>query len=388
MIKNGLISEKEKTTFQIPQNNQPGSKPKKGSLMNRKMQDFIVKGKKVFIGLEDSKKTWKISARSEGMEIHYTAMPAKYAGLREYLFRKYPCCEITVIYEAGFKGFGLHDQLISDGIRCIVTPPNKVTQEKDCRVKTDKVDARRLAKVLEQGDYKACAVPDKERREDRQVSRAMIQVQGEVTRVKNRIRKFFDANGYAENFAAGDWSERQYAQVRTMELSPALKITLDVYFDMLDNFKELRKRLHKDVMAMCKKERFKDAVRIVDSVAGVGKLTAIRLILEWGEDIGKRFSSGKSLACFAGLTQSEYSTGERIRKGRITGQGRGYIRAWLIQCSWMCIKRDPAMLEAFQRLARNTASKKKAIVAIARKMVVRIWTCLHLKTEYVIGVVE
>jgi transposase len=245
-----------------------------------------------------------------------------------------------------------------------------------------------LAVVLESGDYKACAVPDLERREDRQISRAMIQVQGEITRVKNRIRKFFDANGYAEAFGAGAWSERQYAEARTMELSPALKITLEAYFAMLDKFKELKKQLHKEVMLLCKKERYKDAVRIVDSVAGVGKLTAMRLILEWGEDIGTRFGSGKGLASFSGLTQSEYSTGERIRKGRITRQGRGYIRAWLIQCSWMCIKRDPAMLEAFQRIATNTASKKKAIVAIARKMVVRIWTCLHLKTEYVVAVVE
>lgn len=356
--------------------------------MNRKMKDYIVKSKKVFIGLEDSKKTWKLAVRSEGMEVHYATMPARYAGLREYLKGKYPDCDITVIYEAGFKGFGLYDQLVSDGLKCIVTPPNKVTQEKNSRVKTDKIDARRLATVLEKGDYKACAVPDKERREDRQVSRVMIQVQKEITRVKNRIRKFFDANGYAETFAAGDWTEAQYAQARAMELPPMLKMTLDTYFGMLDKFKELLRQLHKEVMAMAKKPRYASAVRIVDSIAGIGKLTAIRLILEWGEDLGTRFYSGKSLACFSGLTQSEYSTGERIRKGQITGQGRGYIRSWLIQCSWMCIKRDPVMLEAYQRIAKNTASKKKAIVAIARKMVVRLWTCVHTKTEYAIGVVE
>jgi len=388
VIKKRFDFRKGKDYLSVPYKHLTGSLPKKGSLMNRKMQDFIVKGKKVFIGLEDSKKTWKISARCEGMEIHYTAMPAKYAGLREYLFRKYPSCEITVIYEAGFKGFGLHDQLMSDGIRCIVTPPNKVTQEKDSRVKTDKIDARRLATVLEKGDYKACAVPDKERREDRQVNRAMLQVQGEITRVKNRIRKFFDANGYAETFAAGEWNERQYDEVRTMELPPALKVTLDAYFSMLDKFKELRKILHKEIMAIAKKERYAEAVRIIKSIAGVGKLTAIRLILEWGEDMGTRFKSGGSLACFSGLTQSEYSTGERIRKSRITHQGRGYIRAWLIQCAWICIKRDPAMLAAYQRIAKNTASKKKAIVAIARKLVVRLWTCLHTKTEYAIGVIE
>lgn len=356
--------------------------------MSRKMQDFIVKGKKVFVGLEDSKRTWKLSVRSEGMEVHYTSMAARYEVLKEYLLSHYPDCELEVIYEAGFKGFGLHDSLVGDGVKCVVTPPNKVTQEKVTRVKTDKVDARRLAKVLEQGDYKACAVPDKERRDDRQISRAMIQIQGEITRVKNRIRKFFDLNGYAESFIAGAWTELHYTQARNMQLPPALKITLDAYFEMLDKFKELRKRLNKELMLMSKKQRYQEAVRILSSVAGVGKLTAIRLILEWGEDMGERFGSGKSLACFSGLTQSEYSTGDRICKGRITGQGRGYIRAWLIQCSWMCIKRDPAMLVAFQRIAKNTASKKKAIVAIARKLVVRMWTCLHTNTEYVVAVVE
>lgn len=356
--------------------------------MNRKMQNYIVKSKKIWIGLEDSKRTWKICVRCENREIHNVSMPARYAVLKEYLHGKFPDCERTLIYEAGFRGFGLHDKLVADEINCIVVAPSKVTQQKHNKVKTDKIDARRLATVLEKEDYTACAVPDKERREHRQLVRILTQVQGEITRVKNRIRKFFDFNGYAEDFPAGVWTEKDYLEARKVDLPPALKMALDVYFDMLDKFKELKKKLLKEIMDFCKLERYKQAVTIVSSVAGFGKLTAIRLILEWGEDIGTRFSSGNKLASFAGVTQSEYSTGNTVHKGRITGQGRGYIRAWLIQCAWMSIKRDPAMLEAFNRIAKNTASKKKAIVAIARKLVVRIWTCLHNNTEYCIGVLE
>ena len=356
--------------------------------MNRKMQNYIVKGKKVFVGLEDSKRTWKLSVRCEGREIHYTSMEARYNSLRGHLRNNFPECEITVIYEAGFKGFGLHDKLKEDGIDCIVTPPTKVTQEKRNPVKTDKIDARRLATVLEKKDYKACAVPDQERREDRQISRLLVQTQKEIVREKNRIRKFFDFHGYAEDFKAGVWQEKDYQEARTKELPPTLKVALDIYFEMLDKLKEIQKTLHKKVMDMTKKDRYKDAVRIISSASGVGKLTAIRLVLEWGEDLGARFKSGGSLACFSGLTQSEYSTGDTIRKGRITGIGRGYIRAWLIQCSWMCIKKDAAMLEAFNRITKNTGSKKKAIVAIARKLVVRIWTCVNKKQEYYVGVIE
>lgn len=356
--------------------------------MSRKMQDYIVKGQKVFIGLEDSKRNWKISVRYDGREVHYTSMEAKYAALHTHLKNKFPECDITVIYEAGFKGFGLFDKLTEDGIDCVVTPPSKVTQEKCNRVKTDKIDARRLATVLENGDFKKCDVPDKERREDRALSRLLVQTQQEITREKNRIRKFFDFHGYAEDFKPGAWTEVDYRNVRKIELPETLKAVSGIYFGVVDKFKEVRKELHKKVMDLAKKERYKEAVRIISSVAGVGKLTAIRLVLEWGEHLETRFKSGGALACFSGLTQSEYSTGDTIRKGRITGVGRGYIRAWLIQCSWMCLKKDPAMLEAFNRISKNTGSKKKAIVAIARKLVVRIWTCVNKNEEYCIGVVQ
>jgi len=356
--------------------------------MNRKIINYIVKDKKVFVGLEDSKRSWKLSVRCEGREIHYTSFEAKYNVLREYLKNKYPDCDITVIYEAGFRGFSLYDKLTADNIKCVVTPPNKVTQEKCSRIKTDKIDARRLAIVLENGDYKKCSVPDPERRNDRQLSRFLVQVQNEITRSKNRIRKLLDFIGYSEEFAAGAWTEKDYAVVRSLPLPKKLKEVLDGCFTILDCCKQLRKKVHKQMMEIAKKERYSKAVKILSGVSGIGKLTAIRLVLEWGEDMGIRFRSGRALACFSGLTQSEYSTGERIRKGRITRQGRGCIRGWLIQCAWVCIKKDPAMLQAFQRISANTGSKKKAIVAIARKLVVRIWTCLQTNTEYCIGVIE
>lgn len=132
----------------------------------RKMQEFIVQGKRIFIGLEDSKKTWRLCVRSEGMVVHTTSMPTLYEALRAYLLERYPDCTITVMYEAGFQGFWLHDLLAKDGIRCVVTPPNKVSGPKDERVKTDKRDAYRLAMNLESGDYVPCCVPDKERREE------------------------------------------------------------------------------------------------------------------------------------------------------------------------------------------------------------------------------
>ena len=120
------------------------------------------------------------------MVVHETSMPARYEMLRNYLNNKFPECQVLVMYEAGFGGFDLHDQLEADGWECVVTPPHTVTQEKCQRKKNDRTDCRRLAKNLENGDYRRCSVPDKELREDRQISRTCGQVQADITRVCNR----------------------------------------------------------------------------------------------------------------------------------------------------------------------------------------------------------
>ncbi len=151
----------------------------------RRIQDFVVEGKEVFVGLEDSKTTWKIAVRSEKMLIHQVAMEAKYPVLKKYLGNKFPACTIHLMYEAGFKGFNLYDQLTEDHIDCVVIPPHLVTEPKVNKVKTDKRDAKRLALILENHDFKdACHVPDKERREDRQVSRTLIAIQKDIVRTR------------------------------------------------------------------------------------------------------------------------------------------------------------------------------------------------------------
>lgn len=346
-----------------------------------KVVEYIAKEKQIFIGLEDSKRSWKLCIRSEGMIIHETSMEARYKNLSQFLKRRFPGCEITILYESGFKGFTLHDKLVSEGYQCIVTPAHTVTQAKVSRVKTDRVDARRLAIVLESGDYKACHVPDRELREDRQISRTLIQVQKDINRCKNRIRKFLDFHGYEEAFKAGNWYDRDYAALETLSLSSSLQFSMDLMLNQLRNLQEMKVAIRQQLKALSKKERYHQTYELFNSAPGIGWFTAIRLVLEWGEDLS-RFSSGKKFASFTGLTSSEYSTGETIHRGRITRQSNPEVRAWLIECAWMAQKRDPALLHKYQAVYRSTGNKKKAIVAVARVLAVRLRALALSNTPY------
>jgi transposase len=361
-------------------------KGKEGSPM-KKVQEYVVKGKAIFIGLEDSKKTWKVCVRSEGMIVQEVSMPAKYENLRNYLKSRYPSCKIKLIYEAGFGGFWLHDRLEEDGVDCIVTPPNKVTEEKANKVKTDRVDARRLSKNLENNDYKSCHVPDQELREDRQISRTLVQIQKDIIRTKNRIRKFLDFHGLNELVGEFRWGALNHKNLREIRLGESLRFSLNVHLDELDQLLSYRKQLKKRLMNLTKKERYCDTYRYFESSPGIGWLTAIRLVLEWGEDLS-RFQTGRQFSSFVGITPSEYSSGKFVRKGHITRQSHEFVRSWLIQCSWVSIKRDPVLLKKFQDVWRNTGSKKKAIVAVARKLSVRLWHLATYKETYETGLLE
>jgi transposase len=351
-----------------------------------KKQDFVVKGKRVFVGLEDSKRTWKLCVRCEGMIVDETSLPTDYENLRSYFGRNYADCEVVVIYEAGFQGFWLHDLLESDGIDCIVTPANKVTQEKDNRVKTDKIDARRLSRNLENGDYSSCWVPDRELREDRQISRTVTQIQRVIVSTKNRIRRFLDFHGLNGALPSGRWCDRRYQELGKLRLSRSLQVCLDIQLGLLSHLQELQDHLLGELRELAEKERYRDSVSVKRSFPGVGWLSAIRFTLEFADV--SRFASDKELASWLGLTASEYSSGESIRRGRITRQGRSQVRAWLIECAWTAIRKDRALLEKFLRVWGNSGSKKKAIVAVARKLAGRM-RALELRSEpYQVGVVR
>lgn len=351
-----------------------------------KMRDYVLKGKHVFVGLEDSKRTWKLCIRSGGQIVAEVSMPAFYQNLQGYFAKGFPGCRIELMYEAGFSGFWLHDLLVADGVECVVTPAHTVTQEKVSLVKTDKVDARRLARNLESGDYKVCHVPDRERREDRQVNRTINQIQKDITAAKNRIRKFLDYHGLNAGFPAGVFRKADYQRVKELRLNRSLQVSLDALLAACEALEQIKRGLLVELKAISAKERYRQGIAIKESFPGIGWLTATRLTLEWGEL--SRFADGKKLASYVGLTSSEYSSGEQVHRGRITGQGSGIVRAWLIQSAWRAISKDPALLAKFQGVWQNSGSKKKAIVAVARKMTVRIHNLEKLGTPYQIGVIQ
>jgi transposase len=169
-------------------------------------------------------------------------------------------------------------------------------------------------------------------------------------------------------------------------MSDSLRFSFEVMFRELEDLRQLKKELLLQLRRLAGSDRYRGSVELLKSAPGIGVLTAIRLALEWGDV--SRFGRKEEFASFLGLVPSDYSSGEQERRGHITKQGNRSVRRWLVESSWVAIRYDPVLLDKFRRVLRNCGSKKKAIVAVARKLALRLRRALLSGEPYVAGVVE
>jgi transposase len=197
-------------------------------------------------------------------------------------------------------------------------------------------------------------------------------------------------HGLEKGLPAGRWSQATYARVKQQlaetEMSDSLRFSFEVMFRELEHLRQLRKELLLQLRRLARSDRYKEDVKLLKSAPGIGMLTAIRLVLEWGNV--SRFTRKEEFASFLGLVPSDYSSGEQERRGHITKQGNRGPRSWLVECSWVAIRLDPVLSEKFRRVLKSCGSKKKAIVAVARKLALRLRRLLLSREPYVVGVIE
>ena len=131
-------------------------------------------------------------------------------------------------------------------------------------------------------------------------------------------------------------------------------------------------------------ELYKKRVEILMTIPGVGLIAAMELLLEL-QDIS-RFQRADQLAAYVGLTPSQYSSADKVRMGRITCVGKNSLRAMLVQASLALIRKDGVMREKYERL-KSRSGGKRAIVAVARTLLIRMRRMLLDNNPYVVGLV-
>lgn len=331
----------------------------------------------IFIGIDVHKKTYSVTAISDKNVIKRDTMIACPEKFISYCFKFFPNATIHSAYEAGFSGFYLHRKLIENGILNIVVHASSIEIASRDRVKTDKRDSLKIATQLSTGRLKCVHIPSKEREIFRSVSRLREKLVRDRTRIGAQIKGCLNLNGLL--------THKDNKRITRKWISNLLEVSNDcgIFFSLkmmakrwieTDNaIKEVESRLNLQAASESEIER------IYRSSPGIGPVASRVLINELGD--ASQFKSEGALFSFTGLTPQEYSSGEHIRQGHISRQGRSILRKILVQAAWRAIKQDSNLMEVFERICIK-AGKKRAIIAIARRLIGRIRACLQKNEEY------
>jgi transposase len=351
----------------------------RGSNQREKM---VVRGKEVFVGIDVHKESWQVTVRVEGEEKFHGRMASEYRILRRVLDR-FEGGKIRVAYEAGPCGFGLHDQLRGDGVEVIVVPPSLIPVESGNRVKTDKRDSRKLARLLEGNLLKRVYVLSEEDRAERELLRTrrqMVEHRNDVARqIKSKLLFYGVRSPFSEK---GGWSKGFIRWIKELSLKwESVKVSFQSLIELYEYLTGQIMALNRKVAELSRDDKYRERVKLLRSVPGIGVLIAMEILVEV-QDMG-RFRRGEELASYLGLTPSEFSTGQYIRQGRITRCGNKRVRTCLVESSWHLITKDPWMRRKYDRL-KQWKGGKRAIIAIARTLIVRIRRILLNQEPYVV----
>lgn len=343
----------------------------------RKRIDYS--GKKVNVGIDVHKKSYSVCCRCEGQEVKKATIPAIPEELVKFLRFHFSGAEIHSVYEAGFSGFVLHRVLVKNGIKNLVVNPSSIEVAANDRTKTDQRDSRKMSEQLEAGRLRGIFVPTVEYEQERLLTRTREQLVRERTRVGNQFKCRLSQFGLIPCDDETRISKSFIDDYLGQELSAKLHDSLGILARVWKVLDQEVKELDRQIKQKCEKDR---NALIYQNVPGMGPLTSQTLSLELGDM--SQFRNERTIFKHTGLVPSEYSSGEKKRQGHITRQGSARLRHLLTEAAWKAIKEDPKLLADFNRISRKRG-KKRAIVAIARKLIGRTRACFRKGETYQLG---
>ena len=330
-------------------------------------------GQDLFIGLDVHKRSWIVAIVTQHSDWKTFTQVPEVKTLVNYLHHHFPGGSYHCVYEAGYCGYWICQQLRALGVDCIVINPGDVpTMDKEKKHKTNKVDARKLARSLRNGDLMALHLPSPTELEDRTLVRSRQTLVSKQTRCKNQIKALLSFYGITlpEDIADRHWSRRYILWLESLSLqSESGTMALRTLLRELAHLRASILETTRAISRLARTEPYAANVTYLTSISGISTLVAMILLTEIMSI--DRFDSLDQLASFVGLVPGEKSSGDERTMTGITERKNRHLRWILTECAWVAIRHDESLARAFTMLSQRMP-KNQAIVRIARKILNRV----------------
>lgn len=353
-----------------------------------------------YVGLDVHKDSISIALAEEGRngEVrYYGSINGDLASLDKVINKLHrDGRELYFVYEAGPCGYGIYRHLLKKGYPCTVVAPSLIPKRAGDRVKNDRRDAESLARLHRSGDLTSIYVP----REDDEAMRDLTRSREDAVKAQRVVRQELGAFLLRHGFrymGKSHWTavhRRWFAELKMGH--PGQQIALQEYIDAERASGERVERLTEQIRQLAADWRMEPVVKALQAMRGVSLLVAATTVAEIGDM--SRFTSPRELMSYLGLTPSEHSSGDNVKRGRITKTGNGHVRRSLIEAaqayahpariSRRLVGRQESLPKTIRNLAwgaqlrlckrfrdliRRGKSRNTVITAIARELCGFIW---------------
>ncbi len=281
----------------------------------------------------------------------------------------------AVVLEATTNAWELYDQVAPYAGKTVIAHPASVKLIAGAKVKTDKVDVLRLARLLAANLVPEVWVPPQEVRE----LRSLIAHRSRLVRTRTAIRNRLHSVLHRHNLLPPEgllFSDANRTWWQNLPVSAVEQVRIRQDLALLALLEPQVEELDRELSRLSNTEPWSRHTVYLMQLPGLGIVAAMTVLAAIG-DI-QRFPSSKKLVGYAGLGAGVHDSGQTHRTGKITKQGRRDLRWVMVEAAWVAVNHHPYWKEQFERLKRRKAPAK-AIVVIARKLLVVIWHVLSEK---------
>jgi transposase len=350
----------------------------------------------IFVSLELSRSTWLITSLSPGkgekMSRHsvragdMAGLLARFAELkRKAMARTGKDYPVITIQEAGMDGFWIHRVLQAEGIEShVVDAASIAAPRRRRRAKTDKLDGEALLRALlayKRGEPRVCTMvvaPSPEEEDRRRLCRERQTLIEERIAHVNRIKGLLFSQGISGYAPLNRDRRRRLEALHTGDgraLPSHLKAQIGRELDRLELLLEQIKAVEAARDALLEAQRVvREAapppLAMLLGLRGIGPEFAAVL---WTEAFYRHFANRRQVAAYAGLAATPWRSGAIEHEQGVSKAGNPRLRTKLIQLAWLWVRHQPQSALARWFKAQAQKGRKRAIVALARKLLVALW---------------
>ena len=316
-----------------------------------------------YVGLDVHAETVAVAVAEAGGEVRSVGViPNRPQAIRRLVKKLGPPKRLRVCYEAGPTGYVLYWQLTELGVHCDVVAPTLVPVKAGDRVKTDRRDARKLARCYRAGDLTPVWVPDADHEALRDLVRAREAAKKDQLRARHRLGKFLLRHGRRPPTGIRAWTVKYLEWVkRGVSFEPqAQKAVLLDYITEVDHARDRLERLARaiDEAIEVVPGPMRAVVDALQALRGIATVSAVTIVAEVGEI--SRFAHPRQLMGYSGAVPSEHSSGGRTRRGSITKTGNSHLRRIVGEAAW-AYRHRPAVGAALRKRQEGLSEEVKAV---------------------------